>query len=101
MCGDAKTRVMKKKIATVPRLVEGNNGDWYVYFSVCNPLTGKMVPQKIYKGFKDCVTPAQKRAWGKSLVNELTEKLKAGWSPLWMIPRRLFILIRLNTTIYQ
>jgi len=82
MCGDAKTRIMKKKIATVPRLVEANNGDWYVYFSVCNPETGKMVPQKIYKGFSDLPTLAKKRAWGTSLVNELTEKLKAGWTPL-------------------
>jgi len=73
---------MKKKIATVPRLVEGKNGDWYVYFSVYNPETGKMVPQKVYKGFKECKTSTQKRNWGQSLVQELTEKLKSGWTPL-------------------
>lgn len=73
---------MKRKIATVPRLVEASNGDWYIYFSVRNPLTDKMVPQKIYKGFSDCNTLSQKRAWGRTLVSELTEKLKAGWSPL-------------------
>lgn len=72
---------MKRKIATVPRLVEGK-GDWYVYYSVRNPLTGKMVPKKVYQGLKECKTIAHKRAWGKQLVQELTEKLKAGWSPL-------------------
>lgn len=83
MRGDAKkVRSMKRKIATIPRVVEGSNGDWYVYFMVRNPLTDKMAPQKIYKGFKECTSLAQKRAWGRSLVHELTQKLQAGWSPL-------------------
>lgn len=73
---------MRRKIATVPRLVEGANGDWYVYFSVIDHLTGKMKPIKVYKGFKECTSVAQKRAWGKNLAQELTEKLRAGWSPL-------------------
>ncbi|KAF0198423.1 MAG: integrase [Bacteroidetes bacterium] len=73
---------MKTKIASVPRVVEGSNGDWYVYFSVKNPLTDKMVPRKVYEGFKQCETTAQKRVWGKKLVAELIKKLKAGWNPL-------------------
>ncbi|MPL77597.1 Tyrosine recombinase XerC [bioreactor metagenome] len=73
---------MKRKIATVPRLVEGRNKQWYVYFSVLNPMTGKMKPIKVYRGFNECTNLAQKKAWGISLVAELTEKLKAGWSPL-------------------
>jgi integrase len=73
---------MKKKIATVPRLVEATNGDWYIYYSVLNPLTGKMKPVKTYRGFKECATTTQKRAWGNALVVEITEKLRAGWSPL-------------------
>jgi len=37
---------MRTKIATVPRVVEPNVGDWYVYFSVRDAATGKMIPQK-------------------------------------------------------
>lgn len=74
---------MRKKIATVPVLVTPEKGDWYVYFSVRNPLTGKMVPQKIYRGFKQCGSIAEKRRWGTRLVSEYTEKLKQGWSPLY------------------
>jgi len=80
--GDAKASVMKRKIATVPRLIEAKNGNWYIYFSVCNPLTGKMVPQKVYKGFKEYSSLPKKRVFGQKLITELTDKLKAGWSPL-------------------
>lgn len=79
--GREKSTLMKTKIATVPRLVE-TTGDWYVYFSVLHPLTGKMVPQKIYKGFKNCQTRREKIAWGDKLVREYTEKLKRGWNPI-------------------
>jgi integrase len=72
---------MKTKIATVPRIVEPFAGDWYVYFSVRNPATGKMVPYKIYKGFKTRKTRKDKLCWGEQLVKEYTDKLKKGWSP--------------------
>jgi integrase len=73
---------MRTKIATVPRVVEPNVGDWYVYFSVRDAATGKMIPQKIYRGFKVRKTRKEKLAWGAILVREYTEKLKRGWSPL-------------------
>jgi len=79
--GREKSTLMKTKIATVPRMVETST-DWYVYFSVKHPLTGKMVPQKIYRGFKDCQTRREKLAWGEKLVREYTEKLKRGWNPV-------------------
>lgn len=73
---------MKEVIATKPKLVESNgkNG-WYVYFSVRNPLTGKMCPVKIEKGFKKCLSLEEKREWGKKLIKEYTKKLKSGWAP--------------------
>lgn len=72
---------MKEKIATVPRLVESKKGQWYVYFQVRDPLTGKMKPFKYYRGFKDCATVNDKRQWGKQLIDEFTAKLRKGWSP--------------------
>jgi hypothetical protein len=53
---------MKRKIATVPRLVEGRNKQWYVYFSVLDPMTGKMKPIKVYRVFNECTNLAQKQA---------------------------------------
>lgn len=73
---------MRTKIATVPRLKQSGNKDWYVYFSVLDPMTEKMKPMKIYRGFSSCQTKQAKIAWGEKLVAELTEKLKNGWNPL-------------------
>ncbi len=73
---------MKDVVATKPRVIESNgkNG-WYVYFSVKDPLTGKMCPVKIERGFRKCTTDEERKAWGKKLVREYTKKLKAGWTP--------------------
>lgn len=76
-----KSKAMRRKIATLPRTVEAKSGDWYVYFSVLNPITGKMAPQKVYRGFKDCNSSAEKKRWGVKLCAEITEKLKLGWTP--------------------
>lgn len=70
---------MKKKIATTPRLVKGKK--WYIYFSIRNPKTNKMSPQKIYRGFKDLKTEEEKINWGNELIKEFTNKIKAGWTP--------------------
>lgn len=80
--GKQKSTLMKTKIATVPRVVEPSSGDWYVYFTVKNPGTGRMMPYKVYKGFKERKTRVEKIAWGKKVVKEYTKKLKNGWSPL-------------------
>lgn len=80
--GRTNNTVMKNAIATHPRIVEGSNGDWYVYYLVRNPLTGKMVPKKTYEGFKKCKTKDQKRSWGETLVSKIEKKLRSGWSPL-------------------
>ncbi len=73
---------MKEKIATIPRLVEPKKGAWYVYFQVRDPVTGKMRPFKYYRGFRSKKTAKERRAWGDKLTQELTQKLRAGWTPL-------------------
>lgn len=74
---------MKKIIATIPAVVESRSSDWYIYFAVRDHQTDKMVPIKIYRGFKKCKTVAEKRAWGRKLAAEYDQKLRAGWSPLY------------------
>lgn len=68
-------------IATKPRVIEVKNGNWYLYFSVRNPFTGKLCPVKIEKGFKKCVSIEEKRELGRTLIREYTAKLKKGWAP--------------------
>ena len=57
-----------------------DTGRCYVYFSVRNYSTGKMVRHRIYSGFAG-VTIADKRKDAQKLINQLTEKLKKGWRP--------------------
>ena len=68
-------------VATKPRVIEAKNGNWYLYFSVRHPFTGKLCPVKIEKGFKKCVSIEEKREHGRTLIKEYTTKLKRGWSP--------------------
>jgi len=69
-----------KKIATVPRFAESKSG-CYVYYSVRNPLTNRMKSFKITKGFRECKTKAERKRLGESIVEDLIQKLKAGWTP--------------------
>ena len=70
---------MDEKFATVPRLVEGD--PWYIYFRCWHPLKNKMVPKKIYTGFKKLKTAKEKREHGKKLCKQIEDKLRAGWNP--------------------
>ena len=72
---------MKKKLATIPKL-KNTGGTWFIDFSVLDAQTGKMKVFKIYRGFKNLKTEAQKKKWGLELIEEYTLKLKSGWSPL-------------------
>lgn len=69
----------REVIATIPKLCEGK--EWYVYFSVRNPRTGRMERQKIRRGFNELKTYAQKREHGQKLINQYSELLKNGWTP--------------------
>ena len=70
---------MREEVAKKPRLV--NSTTWYIYFSVRDERTGKMVPKKIEKGFKACKTVEEKYAHAKKLIKEYENKLKQGWVP--------------------
>ena len=59
-------------VATKPRVIEAKNGNWYLYFSVRHPFTGKLCPVKIEKGFKKCVSIEEKREHGRTLIKEYT-----------------------------
>jgi len=72
---------MRKKLATIPE-IKVSKGTWFLYFSVRDPNTGKMKPIKVYKGFKDCKNDVERKACGALLIQDYTEKLKTGWSPL-------------------
>ena len=74
-------KVMRKKLATIPELKK-SSGTWFIYFSVRDPLTGKMKPYKIYKGFNKCKTEKQCQEWGALLKEQYAQKLRNGWSPL-------------------
>lgn len=67
--------------ATKPRTIVSSTGKWYVYFSVRNPKTGKLVPVKIEKGFKRCASDDERKALGQKLVRDYTTKLRKGWTP--------------------
>ena len=72
---------MKEKIAILPKL-KVSKGVWFVYFSIRDAKTDKMKPIKIYTGFNNFKTKKDKEKYGKELIELYTDKLKAGWSPL-------------------
>lgn len=79
---------MDEKIATKPKLIKTQN-KWYIYFSVRDPRTGKLVPKRIEKGFRACKTINEKYTHAKKLINEYTQKLENGWVP-WRDPDSIY-----------
>jgi len=74
---------MKEKIAILPKLFD-YSGDiskkWYVYFSVRDPRTGKMVVKKIYKGMHMHKTKKHRTEAANEIIEKYTEKLRAGFN---------------------
>lgn len=71
----------KKSDVIYPRLrtQKGNlNADWYVEYSIRNPVSGKMERSRIYEGFKDIDTYEGRIEHGEKLVKEYTLKIKSG-----------------------
>lgn len=68
-------------IATKPHIKVTPLGKWYVYFSVRNPKTGKLIPVKKEKGFKICTNDKARLKQGENLIKEYTHKIKNGWTP--------------------
>lgn len=56
-------------------------GHWFVYFSVRNPLTGKLKRYRKFAGFAACTNKDQAERNAKALKLHFTRKLKNGWLP--------------------
>ncbi|MDP3443569.1 MAG: phage integrase N-terminal SAM-like domain-containing protein, partial [Ignavibacteria bacterium] len=73
----------REKIAILPKLFD-YSGDlskkWYVYFSVRDPRTGKMVVKKIYKGIHIHKTKAKRLQAANEIIAKYTELLRVGYS---------------------
>ena len=72
------------KLITLPQLNDCG-GDmkksWFVFYSVKNPRTGHMDRFKTYKGINKLKVSDERYAKAIEIINELTGKLKGGWSP--------------------
>jgi integrase len=74
---------MRQKLVILPKL---NNcaGDtekqWFVYYSVRNPRTGKMSRFRVYDGFTDLTTEERYRH-AQQLIETYSTRLKQGWTP--------------------
>lgn len=74
----------KQAIIILPKLYNAN-GDvtkkWFVFFSVKNPLNGKFVRYRIYKGVNESDNQKQRTVLANNVIVELNERLKNGWTP--------------------
>lgn len=74
---------MEKKLIIMPKLnnCSGNlKKQWFVYFSVRNPKTGKMQRFRSYDGFTG-LSELEKLEHGRKLIEEYSIKLRSGWTP--------------------
>ena len=55
--------------------------NWFVYYSVKDPRTGKMKRFKYYKGLNKIKVSKARYAKSVEIINELSGKLKSGWNP--------------------
>lgn len=74
----------RKKIVRLPHLNDAG-GDitkqWYVEYAVRNPKNDRMERFRVYEGLSD-PEPAKRLVVAEQIINEYSEKLKNGWSPL-------------------
>lgn len=77
-------QMSRQKLIIMPQLHD-YKGDltkqWFVFYSLRNPSTGKMQRFREYKGFSGFKTKEAKHRWAKKLIEELRLKLKNGWNP--------------------
>lgn len=74
----------KKASLILPKLyIPGNksNGRYYVYYSYIDSSDGSTVVKKIYTGFAKRRSHNEKLHHGQIIIDQLTEKLIAGWRP--------------------
>lgn len=74
----------REKIAILPQLndCQGNlSKKWFVYFSCKDPRTGQMKRHKVYKKLHQAKTAPERYKVAEKVINEFSEKLRAGWNP--------------------
>jgi integrase len=54
---------------------------WFVYFSVKDPATGRMQVFRKYDGFAELKTVEDRNKHGKKLIARWSKKLMSGWNP--------------------
>ncbi len=73
----------RQKLIILPKL-NHCSGDpsrqWFVYYSVRDPRTGKMVRFRHYDGFTG-LSEAEKYEHAKQLIDTFSAKLRGGWTP--------------------
>ena len=74
----------RKKLARLPHLNDAG-GDiskqWYVEYAIRNPKNDRMERFRVYEGLSD-PTPAKRLMLAEKIIQEYSDKLKNGWSPL-------------------
>lgn len=75
---------MIQKEVILPKLYDCNGEiteQWFVYFSVFNPGTGRMKVFRKYKGFAELKTAEERRKFAKKTIAYWKRKLLNGWNP--------------------
>lgn len=73
----------RQKLIILPKLCTCKNDpdkQWFVFYSVRDPRTGKMVRFRHYDGFADLPVKARIEH-GKQLIEHYTSRLRSGWTP--------------------
>ena len=73
----------RQKLIILPKLCTCKNDpekQWFVFYSVRDPRTGKMVRFRHYDGFVDLPVKARIEH-GKQLIDHYTSRLRSGWTP--------------------
>ena len=74
----------RQKVIILPQLNDCKGdllGNWFIYYSCRNPKTGRMERLRVYNGFSGIPTAAGRHKHAEKLIADLTNRLKAGWTP--------------------
>jgi len=77
------TEMIKKEVI-LPKMNDCKgviSRQWFVYFSVLNPATGRMKVFRKYEGFSDFKTEKERRVHGRKILKKWEKKLLSGWNP--------------------
>ena len=63
---------------------------WFIYYSVLNPATGKMQSFREYNGFSELTTPDERYLFAKKLIKKWKTKLSKGYNPFFEADKILY-----------